>query len=167
MKFGKKLLAVLLVGVLAVAMLCGTVGAVAAPETKETPAKRQEILNLINAARKENDLPALVETAEADAQAARMAALYFSTDDEDAYDAQWLAILNVEVNGRVCAGDCYTIRMKTATTPLHWDLADWNSMELLPYPAWALLQSKDTVEVGIAFEEEGGAVILPYMNKES
>jgi len=163
MKHMKKVLAALLVSVMALAMLCGTAFAIAEPETEKTPAKRQEILTLVNSIREKNELPALVETPEADAQASKMAALYFSTDDDDAYDEQWMAILSVKVHDYESAGDCYSVQVEGKNKKLYWDIEDWNDMDFLAYPAWALLQSKDTVEVGIAFEKNGGAVIMPYM----
>ncbi|MFR9065784.1 MAG: hypothetical protein ACLVJH_01535 [Faecalibacterium prausnitzii] len=67
----------------------------------------------------------VAETADTDAQADRMAALYFSTDDGDAYDAQWLAILDTEVEGKVSIGDCYSYKLQNGG----WDITDWNNME--------------------------------------
>ena len=63
-------------------------------------AQKQAVLDTINAVRQQNGLAPVAETADADAQADRMAALYFSTDDGDAYDAQWLAILDTEVEAK-------------------------------------------------------------------
>ena len=101
---------------------------------------------------------AALSCADADAQADRMAALYFSTDDGDAYDAQWLAILDTEVEGKVSVGDCYSYKLQNGG----WDITDWNNMDLLPTPAFKLLKSADVTMVGISFTNEGGVVLLPY-----
>ena len=108
MKLTKKFLSALLVCAAAVTMLCAAASATAAPVTAETPAQKQAVLDTINAVRQQNGLAPVAETADTDAQADRMAALYFSTDDGDAYDAQWLAILDTEVEGKVSIGDCYS-----------------------------------------------------------
>lgn len=158
MKRMNKFLAALLAGVMALTVLCVGAGATAAPATAQTPVKRQEVLDIINAERQKNGLAAVIETAEADAQADRMAALYFSTDDDEAYDKQWAEILATEVGGKTSAGDCYSYALQGGG----WDVSTWNDMELLPAPAFALLNSADVTMVGIAFPKEGGAVILPY-----
>ena len=101
MKLTKKFLSALLVCAAAVTLLCAAAGATAAPVTAETPAQKQAVLDTINAVRQQNGLAPVAETADTDAQADRMAALYFSTDDGDAYDAQWLAILDTEVEGKI------------------------------------------------------------------
>ena len=85
-------------------------------------------------------------------------ALYFSTDDGDAYDAQWLAILDTKVEGKVSIGDCYSYKLQNGG----WDITDWNNMDLLPTPAFQLLNSADVTMVGISFTNEGGVVLLPY-----
>ena len=108
--------------------------------------------------RQQNGLAPVAETADTDAQADRMAALYFSTDDGDAYDAQWLAILDTEVEGKVSIGDCYSYKLQNGG----WDITDWNNMDLLPTPAFKLLKSADVTMVGISFTNEGGVVLLPY-----
>ena len=131
MKLTKKFLSALLVCAAAVTMLCAAAGATAAPVTADTPAQ---------------------------AQADRMAALYFSTDDGDAYDAQWMAILDTEVEGKVSIGDCYSYKLQNGG----WDITDWNNMDLLPTPAFKLLKSADVTMVGISFTNEGGVVLLPY-----
>ena len=146
MKLTKKFLSALLVCAAAVTLLCAAAGATAAPVTAETPAQKQAVLDTINAVRQQN------------AQADRMAALYFSTDDGDAYDAQWLAILDTEVEGKVSIGDCYSYKLQNGG----WDITDWNSMDLLPTPAFKLLKSADVTMVGISFTNEGGVVLLPY-----
>ena len=148
----------LLVCAAAVTMLCAAAGATAAPVTAETPAQKQAVLDTINAVRQQNGLAPVAETADADAQADRMAALYFSTDDGDAYDAQWLAILDTEVEGKVSIGDCYSYKLQNGG----WDITDWNNMDLLPTPAFKLLKSADVTMVGISFTNEGGVVLLPY-----
>ena len=112
MKLTKKFLSALLVCAAAVTLLCAAAGATAAPVTAETPAQKQAVLDTINAVRQQNGLAPVAETADADAQADRMAALYFSTDDGDAYDAQWLAILDTEVEGKVSIGDCYSYKLQ-------------------------------------------------------
>ena len=137
MKLTKKFLSALLVCAAAVTLLCAAAGATAAPVTAETPAQKQAVLDTINAVRQQNGLAPVAETADADAQADRMAALYFSTDDGDAYDAQWLAILDTEVEGKVSIGDCYSYKLQNGG----WDITDWNSMDLLPTPAFKLLKS--------------------------
>ena len=137
MKLTKKFLSALLVCAAAVTMLCAAAGATAAPVTAETPAQKQAVLDTINAVRQQNGLAPVAETADADAQADRMAALYFSTDDGDAYDAQWLAILDTEVEGKVSIGDCYSYKLQNGG----WDITDWNNMDLLPTPAFKLLKS--------------------------
>ena len=43
-----------------------------------------------------------------------------------------------------------------------WDITDWNSMDLLPTPAFKLLKSADVTMVDISFTNEGGVVLLPY-----
>ena len=116
------------------------------------------MLDTINAVRQQNGLAPVAETADTDAQADRMAALYFSTDDGDAYDAQWLAILDTEVEGKVSIGDCYSYKLQNGG----WDITDWNNMDLLPTPAFQLLKSADVTMVGISFTNEGGVVLLPY-----
>ena len=137
MKLTKKFLSALLVCAAAVTMLCAAASATAAPVTAETPAQKQAVLDTINAVRQQNGLAPVAETADADAQADRMAALYFSTDDGDAYDAQWLAILDTEVEGKVSIGDCYSYKLQNGG----WDITDWNNMDLLPTPAFKLLKS--------------------------
>ena len=137
MKLTKKFLSALLVCAAAVTLLCAAVGATAAPVTAETPAQKQAVLDTINAVRQQNGLAPVAETADTDAQADRMAALYFSTDDGDAYDAQWLAILDTEVEGKVSIGDCYSYKLQNGG----WDITDWNNMDLLPTPAFKLLKS--------------------------
>ena len=137
MKLTKKFLSALLVCAAAVTLLCAAAGATAAPVTAETPAQKQAVLDTINAVRQQNGLAPVAETADADAQADRMAALYFSTDDGDAYDAQWLAILDTEVEGKVSIGDCYSYKLQNGG----WDITDWNNMDLLPTPAFKLLKS--------------------------
>ena len=131
MKLTKKFLSALLVCAAAVTMLCAAASATAAPVTAETPAQKQAV---------------------------RMAALYFSTDDGDAYDAQWLAILDTKVEGKVSIGDCYSYKLENGG----WDITDWNNMDLLPTPAFQLLNSADVTMVGISFTNEGGVVLLPY-----
>ena len=84
MKLTKKFLSALLVCAAAVTLLCAAAGATAAPVTAETPAQKQAVLDTINAVRQQNGLAPVAETADTDAQADRMAALYFSTDDGDA-----------------------------------------------------------------------------------
>ena len=158
MKLTKKFLSALLVGAAAVTRLCAAAGATAAPVTAETPAQKQAVLDTINAVRQQNGLAPVAETADTDAQADRMAALYFSTDDGDAYDAQWLAILDTEVEGKVSIGDCYSYKLQNGG----WDITDWNNMDLLPTPAFKLLKSADVTMVGISFTNEGGVVLLPY-----
>ena len=137
MKLTKKFLSALLVCAAAVTLLCAAAGATAAPVTAETPAQKQAVLDTINAVRQQNGLAPVAETADTDAQADRMAALYFSTDDGDAYDAQWLAILDTEVEGKVSIGDCYSYKLQNGG----WDITDWNNMDLLPTPAFKLLKS--------------------------
>ena len=137
MKLTKKFLSALLVCAAAVTLLCAAASATAAPVTAETPAQKQAVLDTINAVRQQNGLAPVAETADADAQADRMAALYFSTDDGDAYDAQWLAILDTEVEGKVSIGDCYSYKLQNGG----WDITDWNNMDLLPTPAFKLLKS--------------------------
>ena len=137
MKLTKKFLSALLVCAAAVTMLCAAAGATAAPVTAETPAQKQAVLDTINAVRQQNGLAPVAETADTDAQADRMAALYFSTDDGDAYDAQWLAILDTKVEGKVSIGDCYSYKLQNGG----WDITDWNNMDLLPTPAFKLLKS--------------------------
>ena len=137
MKLTKKFLSALLVCAAAVTLLCAAVGATAAPVTAETPAQKQAVLDTINAVRQQNGLAPVAETADTDAQADRMAALYFSTDDGDAYDAQWLAILDTKVEGKVSIGDCYSYKLQNGG----WDITDWNNMDLLPTPAFKLLKS--------------------------
>ena len=137
MKLTKKFLSALLVCAAAVTMLCAAAGATAAPVTAETPAQKQAVLDTINAVRQQNGLAPVAETADTDAQDDRMAALYFSTDDGDAYDAQWLAILDTEVEGKVSIGDCYSYKLQNGG----WDITDWNNMDLLPTPAFKLLKS--------------------------
>ena len=137
MKLTKKFLSALLVCAAAVTMLCAAAGATAAPVTADTPAQKQAVLDTINAVRQQNGLAPVAETADTDAQADRMAALYFSTDDGDAYDAQWLAILDTEVEGKVSIGDCYSYKLQNGG----WDITDWNNMDLLPTPAFKLLKS--------------------------
>ena len=139
MKLTKKFLSALLVCAAAVTLLCAAAGATAAPVTAETPAQKRAVLDTINAVRQQNGLAPVAETADADAQADRMAALYFSTDDGDAYDAQWLAILDTEVEGKVSIGDCYSYKLQNGG----WDITDWNNMDLLPTPAFKLLKSAD------------------------
>ena len=112
MKLTKKFLSALLVCAAAVTMLCAAASATAAPVTAETPAQKQAVLDTINAVRQQNGLAPVAETADTDAQADRMAALYFSTDDGDAYDAQWLAILDTKVEGKVSIGDCYSYKLE-------------------------------------------------------
>lgn len=158
MKLTKKFLSALLVCAAAVTLLCAAAGATAAPVTADTPAQKQAVLDTINAVRQQNGLAPVAETADADAQADRMAALYFSTDDGDAYDAQWLAILDTEVEGKVSIGDCYSYKLQNGG----WDITDWNNMDLLPTPAFKLLKSADVTMVGISFTNEGGVVLLPY-----
>ena len=155
MKLTKKFLSALLVCAAAVTMLCAAAGATAAPVT---PAQKQAVLDTINAVRQQNGLAPVAETADTDAQADRMAALYFSTDDGDAYDAQWMAILDTEVEGKVSIGDCYSYKLQNGG----WDITDWNNMDLLPTPAFKLLKSADVTMVGISFTNEGGVVLLPY-----
>ena len=75
-----------------------------------------------------------------------------------AYDAQWLAILDTEVEGKVSIGDCYSYKLQNGG----WDITDWNNMDLLPTPAFKLLKSADVTMVGISFTNEGGVVLLPY-----
>ena len=152
MKLTKKFLSALLVCAAAVTLLCAAAGATAAPVTAETPAQKQAVLDTINAVRQQNGLAPVAEPAD------RMAALYFSTDDGDAYDAQWLAILDTEVEGKVSIGDCYSYKLQNGG----WDITDWNSMDLLPTPAFKLLKSADVTMVGISFTNEGGVVLLPY-----
>ena len=137
MKLTKKFLSALLVCAAAVTMLCAAAGATAAPVTADTPAQKQAVLDTINAVRQQNGLAPVAETADTDAQADRMAALYFSTDDGDAYDAQWMAILDTEVEGKVSIGDCYSYKLQNGG----WDITDWNNMDLLPTPAFKLLKS--------------------------
>ena len=137
MKLTKKFLSALLVCAAAVTMLCAAASATAAPVTAETPAQKQAVLDTINAVRQQNGLAPVAETADTDAQADRMAALYFSTDDGDAYDAQWLAILDTKVEGKVSIGDCYSYKLQNGG----WDITDWNNMDLLPTPAFKLLKS--------------------------
>ena len=137
MKLTKKFLSALLVCAAAVTMLCAAASATAAPVTAETPAQKQAVLDTINAVRQQNGLAPVAETADTDAQADRMAALYFSTDDGDAYDAQWLAILDTKVEGKVSIGDCYSYKLENGG----WDITDWNNMDLLPTPAFKLLKS--------------------------
>ena len=127
MKLTKKFLSALLVCAAAVTLLCAAASATAAPVTAETPAQKQAVLDTINAVRQQNGLAPVAETADTDAQADRMAALYFSTDDGDAYDAQWLAILDTEVEGKVSIGDCYSYKLQNGG----WDITDWNNMDLL------------------------------------
>lgn len=158
MKLTKKFLSALLVCAAAVTLLCAAASATAAPVTAETPAQKQAVLDTINAVRQQNGLAPVAETADTDAQADRMAALYFSTDDGDAYDAQWLAILDTEVEGKVSIGDCYSYKLQDGG----WDITDWNNMDLLPTPAFQLLKSADVTMVGISFTNEGGVVLLPY-----
>ena len=157
MKLTKKFLSALLVCAAAVTLLCAAASATAAPVTAETPAQKQAVLDT-NAVRQQNGLAPVAETADTDAQADRMAALYFSTDDGDAYDAQWLAILDTEVEGKVSIGDCYSYKLQNGG----WDITDWNNMDLLPTPAFKLLKSADVTMVGISFTNEGGVVLLPY-----
>ena len=137
MKLTKKFLSALLVCAAAVTLLCAAASATAAPVTAETPAQKQAVLDTINAVRQQNGLAPVAETADTDAQADRMAALYFSTDDGDAYDAQWLAILDTKVEGKVSIGDCYSYKLQNGG----WDITDWNNMDLLPTPAFKLLKS--------------------------
>ena len=145
MKLTKKFLSALLVCAAAVTLLCAAASATAAPVTAETPAQKQAVLDTINAVRQQNGLAPVAETADADAQADRMAALYFSTDD-------------TEVEGKVSIGDCYSYKLQNGG----WDITDWNNMDLLPTPAFKLLKSADVTMVDISFTNEGGVVLLPY-----
>lgn len=156
MKLTKRFLTALMAYAVAVTMLCGAASAAAAPVTEETPAQKQAVLELINAARQENGCEPVVETAEADAQADRMAELY--SGGSVYYDERWMAVVDTEVDGKVCDGESYSYKLENGS----WDITEWNSRSLLPGSTLNLVKSADITKVGISFTADGGVVIMPY-----
>ena len=97
-----------------------------------------------------------METAEADAQADRMADLY--SGGSVYYDERWMAVVDTEVDGKVCDGESYSYKLENGS----WDITEWNTRSLLPASTLNLVKSADITKVGISFTTDGGVVIMPY-----